>query len=78
MIRDVNDVTLDFVDNHEITLSILHEDQPYLLWSSGVRLFRHARNGQRPSARSDAHAVTGWLFCLIHPLELCQISCFCR
>lgn len=69
-------MTLDFNDNHEITLSILHEDQPYLLWSSGVRFVFVMRGTVSALLHGQTHTLSPAGFCLIHPLELCQISCF--
>lgn len=69
-------MTLDFNDNHEITLSILHEDQPYLLWSSGVRFVFVMRGTVSTLLHGQTHTLSPAGFCLIHPLELCQISCF--
>ncbi len=59
-------MTLDFNDNHEITLSILHEDQPYLLWSSGVRFVFVMRGTVSALLHGQTHTLsTGWL--LSHP-----------
>ncbi len=57
-------MTLDFNDNHEITLSILHEDQPYLLWSSGVRFVFVMRGTVSALLHGQTHMLSPAGFCL--------------
>ena len=60
-------MTLDFNDNHEITLSILHEDQPYLLWSSGVRFVFVMRGTVSILLHAQTHMLSSAGFCLVNP-----------
>ena len=57
-------------------VSILHEDQPYLLWSSGARLVFVMRGTVSVLLHGQTHTLSPTGFCLVNPLELCQISCF--